>query len=399
MKTAANSPAIELTALVSEAAAFVYNTYKQKLPESVLFHTYQHTVDVASAADKIGKKSNLSEHSQTLITLSAWFHDVGYVESYEEHVEASARIAAAFLESRRLPREEIQDVVALIRYVHTGENPRTPEEAALHDANLAFAGGKQFFDRSARLRMEWERTLDCTFSDREWAERQLAFLTSLRFFSPYGKKKYERRRHKNLRAVHDALAVHLGPDELREQAIVKKEVPERGIETMFRNLARNHIDLSSIADSKANIMISVNAILLSIIISFVSTRLQTDAWLLIPSASLTITCLVAIVFAILSARPKVTNKSFSLDEVRRSSAANILFFGNFTNMPLHEFTVGVRELMQDSDLLYDNMISDIYSLGQVLQKKYRLLWISYSAFMAGVIVSVVLFAIFAYLSP
>lgn len=394
MKTAANSPAIELDSIVSEAAVFVYNTYKEKLPESIQFHTYQHTVDVSSAADKIAGKSIPDERDRGSIMLAAWFHDIGYVESYEDHAEASVRIATAYLESRGLPEEEIDDVVAFIRFIHSGADPQSPEQAALYDANRAFAGSKQFFDRSARLRMEWERALGCTFTDREWAERQLAFLTSVRFFTPYGKKKYEPRRHKNLRAVHNALAALLGPEELREQATAKKEIPERGIETMFRTTYRNHINLSSIADSKANIMISVNAILLSILLSFVSTRLQTDPRLLVPTTSLVATCLVAMVFAILSARPKVTSQTFTVDEVRRSPEANILFFGNFTNMPLHEFTVGVRELMKDSDLLYDNMISDIYSLGQVLQRKYRLLWISYSAFMAGVILSVALFALF-----
>lgn len=398
MKTAASSPTIELDGLVSEAAAFVYNTYKEKLPESILFHTYQHTVDVTAAAEKIVGKSTLDERSQVLVMLAAWFHDTGYVESYEDHAEASVRIAAAFLEPRSLSDEDTEEVAAMIRYVHSGEEPRTQEEAVLHDANYSFAGDKLFFDRSSRLRMEWERTLGCIFTDREWAERQLAYLTSIRFYTQYGKKKYERRRHKNLRAVHDALAALLGPEEMREQTMAAKEVPERGIETMFRTTYRNHINLSSIADSKANIMISVNAILLSILLSFVSTRLQTDPWLLVPTASLVVTCLVAMVFAILSARPKVTNKTFTLDEVRRSSEANILFFGNFTNMPLHDFTVGVRELMQDSDLLYDNMISDIYSLGQVLDRKYRLLWIAYSAFMAGVVLSVLLFAIFFYIS-
>lgn len=394
MKTAADSPAIEIDGLVAEAAIFVYNTYKENLPESILFHTHQHAVDVSSAADKIARKSIPDERTRTLVVLAAWFHDIGYVESYEEHVEASVRIASSFLESHGISDDEIQDVAALIRFVHSGAEPRTSEEAVLHDANRSFAGGKQFFDRSGRLRLEWERALHCTFSDREWAERQLAFLTSTRFFTPHGKKKYEPRRHKNLRAVHNALASYLGPEELREQDLTSKEVPERGIETMFRTTYRNHINLSSIADSKANIMISVNAILLSIILSFISSRFQTEPWLLIPSASLALTCLVAIVFAILSARPKVTNKTFTLEEIRRSPEANILFFGNFTNMPLREFTVGLRELMQNSDLLYDNMIADIYSLGQVLHRKYRLLWISYTAFMAGVVVSVALFGIF-----
>jgi len=98
------------------------------------------------------------------------------------------------------------------------------------------------------------------------------------------------------------------------------------------------------------------------------------------------------VFAILSARPKVTSKVFTIDDVRRDRA-NILFFGNFVNMSLDDFTIGVKELMGDENRLYNNMIADIHSLGQVLSKKYRLLWLSYTVFMAGLSVSVVLFIV------
>jgi len=164
---------------------------------------------------------------------------------------------------------------------------------------------------------------------------------------------------------------------------------------MFRTAYRNHINLSQIADSKANIMISINAILMSIIVSFVSTRL-TDAanvWLLVPAVTMLMTSLVAIIFAILGTRPKVTSEVFSLEDVRRNRA-NILFFGNFVNMSRSEFAVGMREIMADWDMLYDSMIHDLYSLGLVLQKKYRLLWFSYSVFMVGLILTVVLFGIF-----
>lgn len=159
---------------------------------------------------------------------------------------------------------------------------------------------------------------------------------------------------------------------------------------MFRTAYRNHINLSSIADSKANIMISVNAILMSIIVSFVSTRLQQDPWLMVPAGCMLVTSLAAIVFAILAARPKVTSKVYTVEDVHRNRA-NILFFGNFVNMELDDFTLGMRELMGDWDKLYDTMISDVYSLGKVLDRKYRLLWFSYSIFMAGLVVTVTVF--------
>src|SRR5690606_1711714 len=108
----------------------------------------------------------------------------------------------------------------------------------------------------------------------------------------------------------------------------------------------------------------------------VSTRLQADPWLLIPATAMLMTSLVAIVFAILSARPKVTSQVYTLEDIRQNRA-NILFFGNFVNLGLREFNVGMKEIMSDWDRLYDSMINDLYSLGQVLSKKYRLLWLSY----------------------
>ena len=163
---------------------------------------------------------------------------------------------------------------------------------------------------------------------------------------------------------------------------------------MFRSAYRNHINLSSIADSKANIMISINAILMSIIISYVGSRIGTQPWMLVPSATILVTSLIAITFAILSARPKVTSDEPTLQEVREKRA-NLLFFGNFVRMPQDQFLKGIHELMEEGDMVYDQMALDLYGLGLVLQRKYRLLWISYTVFMAGLALSVVLFFIYA----
>ena len=52
-------------------------------------------------------------------------------------------------------------------------------------------------------------------------------------------------------------------------------------------------------------------------------------------------------------------------------------------------------MMKDSDYLYRSIIKDIYFLGVVLGKKYRLLRLSYNIFMIGLIVSVIAFAVAA----
>jgi hypothetical protein len=164
----------------------------------------------------------------------------------------------------------------------------------------------------------------------------------------------------------------------------------RGIETMFRTSYRTHIDLSGLADNKANIMISINGIIISILLASISPKIDANPWLLIPTTVLLLGCVPAMIYAILAARPRVSSEEVRLDDMR-DDGANILFFGNFVNMPEDEYVEGMTELMQDTDRLYLNMVRDIYALGGVLATKFRLLRISYTIFMVALSLGVLLF--------
>jgi predicted metal-dependent HD superfamily phosphohydrolase len=380
--------------LIEKASSYAYELFKEKLPADVTYHSYEHTLETARAAEKIGRSEGLGERELRLVLLAAWLHDVGFVEGGEEHERRSAEIAGEFLEQEGLTTREIEEIQRLILSTHLDHEPRDLSEMVLHDADIVHIGKeKKFFRYSERLRKEWEERRGKDYSEQEWAELQLKFLSRTDFKTRYARKQYGKTRLQNLKLVQGRLAELLNASVSGKKEITK--APSRGVETMFRTAYRNHINLSQIADSKANIMISINAILMSIIVSFVSTQLTNVAnvWLLAPAVSMLVTSLAAIVFAILGARPKVTSKIFTLDDVRRNRA-NILFFGNFVNMSPEEFNIGMREIMDDWDKLYDSMIHDLYSLGQVLQRKYRLLWFSYSVFMSGLVLTVFLFVIF-----
>ena len=144
----------------------------------------------------------------------------------------------------------------------------------------------------------------------------------------------------------------------------------RGIETMFRTSYRTHLDLSGYADNKANIMISINGVIISIMIASIGPRLELNPWLLLPTSVLLLTCAGSLIFAILAARPRITRRPVTLDDVRQNRA-NILFFGNFVNMPMDEFETGMEELIADPPRLYANMARDIYSLGGRAQPEVR----------------------------
>ena len=186
----------------------------------------------------------------------------------------------------------------------------------------------------------------------------------------------------------DAPAPLPPPDSTPERKKLGSRV--RGTETMFRTSYRTHLDLSGLADSKSNIMISINGAILSIVIAGVGPAMDSNPWLVAPVSVLLSVCAVSLVLAVLAARPRVRPRSITLDDVR-ANRSSLLFFGTFSNLTEEEFEEGMVEMIQEGDRIYRNMIRDIYGLGSVLMRKYTMLRYSYTVFMVGLVVSTALF--------
>ncbi|MCB0718381.1 MAG: hypothetical protein KDD65_08035 [Bacteroidetes bacterium] len=166
----------------------------------------------------------------------------------------------------------------------------------------------------------------------------------------------------------------------------------RGLETMFRSAYRVHMDLTSLADSKANIMISINGLILSIILASIAPKIDSNNWLLFPTTIMLISCLAAIIYAIMAARPRLNVDQVTLDDVW-SGKASLLFFGNYTQFAEDTYLDAMLKLADDQDLVYRNMMRDLYGIGSVLSRKFAMLHRSYTIFMFGLSISVLLFII------
>jgi hypothetical protein len=164
----------------------------------------------------------------------------------------------------------------------------------------------------------------------------------------------------------------------------------RGVETMFRTAYRTHLSLSSIADNKANIMISINGIIISILLATIYPSIVQNRGLLVPSSILLLACLGSLVLSVLAARPRVTRRTVTGEDIRENRA-NILFFGTFINMEEEDFLASMWELMEDRERTYKGMMRDLYGLGLVLGTKYRLLRAAYTVFMIGLAAGVIAF--------
>jgi hypothetical protein len=164
------------------------------------------------------------------------------------------------------------------------------------------------------------------------------------------------------------------------------------VETMFRITARNQINLNSIADNKSNILISVNAIIISIIITMLAGNIGKMSQDIIPILVFLVICLITIIIAIMSTRPNIVLTRFTEEDLKKKNV-DLIFFGNFIKLKFEDYQGAIKEMMKDEEHLYSTLIKNQYSLGKILSKKFRLVKIAYNVFMAGIILTVIVFLV------
>ncbi len=402
--------------LLTETEAFARNILETQLPEGYTYHTLDHTLEVLQATETIANYLQLSEDDRLVLKLAGWLHDLGYRDQYVGHEEVGMQIARDFLGSKQVPEETIKKIESIIEATRLDQPPRNLLEEVIKDADLSNLATPDALENSEKIRNEWKIFLNRSFSDEGWNQFNYRFYKEYIYYTSYGKdvlapgkaqnvKKLKKRLRKNEKKVNEeariktqlqlaAQAEKIGKLTKKLKKL-KKQVPDRGIETMFRVTYRTHINLSSIADNKANILLSINAIIISIVFGSILKDADNPNYVLWPGFLMLGVSLGTMIFAILSTRPKVNSLSFTREDISQKKT-NLLFFGNFHNMNLGDYQWGINEMMKDSEYLYGTMSKDIYFLGVVLAKKFRLLRYSYNIFMYGMI-GVIVFALLIYL--
>ena len=177
----------------------------------------------------------------------------------------------------------------------------------------------------------------------------------------------------------------------------------RGKDTLFRVTIRNQADLIAIADNKANMIISVNTIIISLIIAGLGSGMSFAKWsflqfpqIIAPLTILMLGCTSSAVFSILAAKPRfLKSKDENNGDHQDAKLRSMLFFGNFHNLSLPEYLDKMHEVLSVNDDIYRSLIIDMYFNGQVLHRKYRLLALSYTSFLIGIVLCVVIYLILA----
>lgn len=316
----------------------------------------------------------------------------------------SVDIATAFLEDQQADQSLIEEVRRIILATRMDHQPIDELEEIIKDADTSHFGQESYPVTSEFLRQELQLLNIKDYNTEQWRTANIELLTRKhQYYTHYAQVHWQGTKNENLFNLLDgqkkaAQKIQQDENKARLKAKYRNENPERGIQTLYRVTMRNHLKLSDIADTKANILLSVNAIIISLALANLIPYMDatSDRHLMIPTLILVLFSVAAIIGSILSTWPNVTRGEFTRKEVENKDV-NVLFFGNFHQMPYDQFEWAMNEILKDQTHVYNSLTRDLYYLGKVLNRKYKLLRITYAIFMVGIILSVSAFIITFYI--
>jgi hypothetical protein len=378
--------------LVAGSEKYVTALFADNPSDKIIFHNLQRIMQVKGFAEVIATEEGLDASEMDLLRVCAWFFQSGYVRSFDRATDESISLASAFLSDNGVEPVDIIAVAEIIRSAQIPYRPGNRVASVLCDANLMFLASEGAFEEFDLL--VDENVLMKPFSgkraaiEKEWMDHFVAHS----YFTEYGKNVLQPMKERALQRLSDRMKRRKTLDSKKESPEKSSIVYTRGVETMFRITARNQINLNSIADNKSNILISVNAIIISIIITMLAGNIGNMSKDIVPILVFLLVCLVTIIIAILSTRPNIVMTRFTEEDLRNKNV-DLIFFGNFCKLPYDEYLQAVKDMMKDEDHVYATLIKNQYSLGRILSKKFRLVRIAYNVFMIGIIFTVLVFLI------
>jgi predicted metal-dependent HD superfamily phosphohydrolase len=365
---------------LEKAKNYIIKLFKEKLDTAYTYHNWDHTNLVLDSINAITDTMEVSEDELLTLQMAALFHDSGYISGALNHEDESQKISKAYLSENGFDDTFIENVNLCIAATRMGQNSERPLANILQDADMCGLGNKKYQAITETLRKELNNTTEKNINKKK--------LCDVTYHTPAAQQLYDKQKTKNLKVLLNKKAKRKKKPTKLELTIAEN----KSAQTQFKTALRNHIALSNIADNKANIMISVNALILTLALPFLIDKAMDNQHFWFPTMLLAMVCLVSMIFATLATRPIKLKGVTTMDEVK-NNASNLFFFGNYYKMKYEDYKNGVSHVLSDTKTLDDSIIRDLFFLGKSLGGKFSHLRLCYSIFMYGISTTVFTFLI------
>lgn len=153
----------------------ITNRLRSLLPEDLIYHDLNHTLNVEKAAIRFAKLEGVDEESMQLLQTAVLYHDSGFILRYDDNEEFAMQLAQSNLPRFGYTPDQINKVTKIIASTRHGAKPTDLVEQIMCDADHDYLGRADYYNVSKKLRVEMEN-YGKFMSEKEWIEFQLAYL-------------------------------------------------------------------------------------------------------------------------------------------------------------------------------------------------------------------------------
>ena len=326
-------------------------------------------------------------YNQEILILAVLFKNTGFIETYHGYEDISVQLATSFLKKNEYPDKRIEKVINCIEATKVNVQPKNLLQKIIKDANNV-----AYQQNDEALRHEWAVFKNKHFTDKEWLENLFGIWNNHQFYTGEGQMLFGKTKKDNLKRIAKDIKKLESSEKGNLSDIQSILEGNKSAQMIFKTTLRNHIDLTSIADNKSNMMLSISALIITIAMPLLAGNLEESPFLLLPITLLILTCVLCIVFATIATQPVKTTGKTDLSKISKGET-NLFFYGNFHKMNLDEYIKGIREVSSDDNILDNSIVRDLFFLGKALGEKFHLLRRCYIVFMVGMILTVISFAL------
>lgn len=407
--------------ILTQVEHFATDLIVNELPDNVLYHDISFAHRLVSSVKEIAQKEGISESDLELLTITTWLYGTGYRDAemfkgkkiFSTCIACTQQISKQFLDSIKYPAENIKSIFEILNNTTPNTTPNTHLEKIFTDALFTDFSRDKGLKYIKKMYQELLLFNDVTILKKNWFQYLIELLEGHQYHTNYAKSELEPKKQRliknikknykdleNVERVAIRKELDISDEELKglkKNLGKSKDIDFRTIQTVFRTTSRNHYTLNQMVDRKANIMISINAILVSLLIGkVIAPSLSGLNIELIPVFIMATAGGISMFYAILAVKPDATHGEFSEEEIR-SKQGNLLFFGNFHNMQYKDYEWAFLQMLNDKNYLYSSMIRDIYYLGQKIKKKHDRLRVSLNVFLVGTTLTIIVFLILKFI--
>ena len=185
----------------SAAGKFILQKLESELPGNLSYHAMNHTLDVLEAAERIAANEGITGKEELkLLRVAVLFHDAGFIYVYKGHEEKSCEMARKFLPSFGFDEAQLGIIYGLINATRLPQDPHTPLERIIADADLDYLGRDDFYPIANTLYDEFRIYLGVK-DEKEWNRIQLNFLRSHHYHTDYCLRLREPQKQKRLQEM------------------------------------------------------------------------------------------------------------------------------------------------------------------------------------------------------